>query len=84
MCASERVSVCVRVRTCRAEQEAAEQRSRERAAAIVQRREAKRVVLPPAPPPGSGTPGSPTILVRVRLPDGSNAQVGCWAYSQPA
>ncbi|KAF5840766.1 ubiquitin-related domain-containing protein [Dunaliella salina] len=59
----------------RSQQEAAEQRRREQAAAIVRRREEKRAILPPVPPPGSASPGCPPpLLVRVRLPDGSNAQ----------
>lgn len=58
------------LRARRAEEAAAAQRAANTAATIAARREAKRASLPP--PPAPGTPGA--VHVRVRLPDGSNAQ----------
>ncbi len=57
----------------RAIKEEAERRKRERAEAIVSRRAARRAALPAEAPRGASEGGA-TALVRVRLPNGSNAQ----------
>ncbi len=61
--------VCARVSQRRAAQEAAERKVREREEAIANRRQVKLRLLPPVAEPGPGS-----AVVRVRLPDGSNAQ----------